>query len=116
MYSTWVMLMVVFFSGLKAIVLLKMAYKVFTCEDYALRTMGDAIASFLDNEDTTTMGMCLVTSEELERDGWRDYYEARVYESKEKPRWSSATRNFEYWSTHGLSVILFIISFCHYAN
>lgn len=67
-YSLHIMIAVIICNAVKAVC---MVLAVFESKDNPLVTVGDAVASFLNNEDTTTVGMCIVTMKEIKKGAWK---------------------------------------------
>lgn len=67
-----------------------MFYTVFTTTEEPLITMGDAVASFLENEDASTRNNCLLTVKEV-RSGYNQAVtEVAVWEDPQF-RWRDTT-------------------------
>jgi hypothetical protein len=96
-FNIWIMVMVIVFVTLAAAVMLYMSWRVLKREDDALRTMGDAVASFLEREDGNTRGMCLVSKAEVEKQ-WKEEYDPVMFEGKRRVRWIAASSRKEWWS------------------
>ncbi|KAF1931586.1 uncharacterized protein M421DRAFT_55896 [Didymella exigua CBS 183.55] len=93
-YNVWIMGAVVVFSTIKV---LAIAALVFTHPDGTfLRTIGDAIASFLENPDPTTENMCLVSSTQVRKHGFAT---SASPQALAKPRANTA----EFFSMVGVS-------------
>jgi hypothetical protein len=97
-FNIYIMVIVIVFVFISEVVMLYMSYVVlFRKADDNLRTMGDAIASFLQREDESTSGMCLVTKDEIEKE-WRDHYDPIMFQEKKKMRWIEASSRREWWT------------------
>lgn len=132
-YNVWIMGAVVVFSVVKV---LAIAVLVFTHPDGTfLRTIGDAIASFLERHDPTTDNMCLVSSAQVRSYGfttsvspqaftrprrrWWSYGEGVVENStipyspqtftNAQPRWWTGANSAEFFSTVGVSAAYVVI-------
>ncbi|KAF2804137.1 uncharacterized protein BDZ99DRAFT_398345 [Mytilinidion resinicola] len=77
-YNVWMMLAVVVFDIFKTAT---MIWMILQHPIGALRTSGDAIASFLNREDETTRDMCLVSPATLHRSGWLDSFPPQLLTS-----------------------------------
>ncbi|KAF1833717.1 hypothetical protein BDW02DRAFT_569698 [Decorospora gaudefroyi] len=75
-----------------------------------LRTIGDAIASFLEEEDPTTKGMCLVTSQQIRKDGFRASYRygPQIYTGM-RPRWLTGANTTEFFTTICVSAFYILV-------
>ena len=47
-----------------------MAFTVWTCREFSMVTLGDAVSSFLERRDPYTNGMCTVTKKDIEKRAW----------------------------------------------
>lgn len=77
-FSLQLVIVVLFINTLKMILML---YVVFGLHETPLMTIGDAIASFLNNEDSTTKGCCLVSKFDIKVNKLR--WQCREGESNE---------------------------------
>jgi hypothetical protein len=85
-YNVWIMGAVVVFSVIKV---LAIAVLVFTHpEGMFLRTIGDAIASFLERSDPTTEDMCLVSSTQVRKHGFATSASPRALNNSRRRWWS----------------------------
>ncbi|KAH8730757.1 hypothetical protein GQ44DRAFT_672608 [Phaeosphaeriaceae sp. PMI808] len=111
-FNRWLMLGVVCFGSIKAIVI---AYLVFARPSgRSLRTLGDAIASFLEEEDVTTKEKCLVSSHQFRKHGLRESYAPQVF-TGDRPRWLSSANTTEFFSSIGVSAFyIFVLSIALY--
>ena len=50
--------------------LLCMALTMWSCKEFSMVTLGDAIGNFLERPDPYTQGMCTVTKKQIEKDNW----------------------------------------------
>lgn len=132
-YNVWIMGAVVVFSVIKV---LAIAVLVFTHPSGAfLRTLGDAIASFLEKPDMTTANMCLVSSSQVRKHGfatsasphaltknrlrWWSRVDnvaggsATTYPPQQfantRPRWWTGANTAEFFSTVGISAAYVVI-------
>lgn len=99
-YNVWLMCAIVIFGFIKTIVIAALVF--LPISGHALRTIGDAIASYLEEEDPTTKDMCLVTSKQIRKHGFTTRYEPQVYTGA-RPRWYSGANTTEFFSTIGVS-------------
>lgn len=91
-FNVWIMGAVVLFSIIKV---LAIAVLVFTHpKGTFLRTIGDAIASFLEKSDPTTENMCLVTSAQVRKHGFGVSASPRALDTA-RQRWWSRTNSIE---------------------
>lgn len=99
-YNAYIMLAVVVFSVTKV---LAIAALVFTHPkgDF-LRTIGDAVTSFLKDQDTTTKDMCLVSSAQIRKHGFGIIYGPQIF-TDSRPRWWTGANTTEFFSTVGIS-------------
>ncbi|KAK5018825.1 hypothetical protein BJ546DRAFT_270012 [Cryomyces antarcticus] len=105
-YNVWMMLGVVLFGGIKTVT---MAWMVFKLRVPSLRTVGDAVASFLSVPDQSTTDMCLVSTSDLRKHGWSEGgFPPQVYTGL-KLRWWRAMSNIQWWLTHALAILFVII-------
>jgi hypothetical protein len=100
-FNAWLMLAVVIFGVIKVFAI---AWIVFTGSGKTiyLRTLGDAIKSYLEEEDPTTQNMSLVSSALIRKQGLHQAFEPQIYTGS-RPRWYSAANTTEFFSTVGLS-------------
>jgi hypothetical protein len=100
-FNVWLMLAVVVFGVIKVFAI---AWIVFTGsgDKNHLRTLGDAIQSYLEKEDPKTQNMSLVSSVQIRKEGLLNSFEPQVYNGA-RPRWYSAANTTEFFSTVGLS-------------
>lgn len=73
-----------------------------------LRAIGDAIASFLEREDSTTKDMCLITSQQVRKHGHQTRYEPQVY-TDTRPRWFTAANTTEFFASIGVSALYIVV-------
>lgn len=100
------MLAVIFFSVIKV---LAIAILVFTHPDGEfLRTIGDAITSFLKEQDLTTKNMCLVSSVQIRKLGFTGPHSPQTF-TKVRPRWWTSANTTEFFSTVGISGAFVVI-------
>ncbi|KAI0126046.1 hypothetical protein BJ170DRAFT_458903 [Xylariales sp. AK1849] len=98
-FNDWIMLMVVVFVAIELLVMLKLSWSVLKSpQDTALRTMGDAVASFLRREDESTNGMCLGPMHQVQ-DGWKGNQDPVVYHGAGNVRWARTTSQRQWWTT-----------------
>ncbi|KAF1845476.1 uncharacterized protein K460DRAFT_311919 [Cucurbitaria berberidis CBS 394.84] len=105
-FNAWLMLAVVVFGVIKVLTL---CYLVFwRPADRFLRTLGDAIASFLEEEDPTTKNMCLVSSKQVRKHGFKTPYEPQIFTGS-RPRWLNGANTTEFCTTIGISVFYILV-------
>jgi hypothetical protein len=105
-FNQWLMLSVVVFGVIKTAVI---AYVLIARPPGRfLRTLGDAIASYLEEEDATTKDMCLISSKQIRKHGFKDGYEPQTY-TGDRPRWLSSANTTEFFSTIGISAFYIIV-------
>jgi hypothetical protein len=106
-FNVWLMLTVVVFGLIKV---LAIAWIVFTGsgDKNRLRTLGDAIQSYLEKKDPITQNMSLVSSVQIRKEGLFNSFEPQVYNGA-RPRWYSAANTTEFFSTVGLSGVFAIM-------
>ncbi|KAF2756565.1 hypothetical protein EJ05DRAFT_502068 [Pseudovirgaria hyperparasitica] len=105
-FNVWLMLAVVVVGSIKTIII---AYLVFEKPvGQFLRTLGDAISSFLQFEDETTRGMCLVSSRQIRKDNWAAHYDPQVHTGRHL-RWWHGANSVQFFSTIGLSSVYAIV-------
>lgn len=105
-FNEWLMLAVVVFGGVKV---LTICYLVFwRPSGIFLRTLGDAIASFLEKEDTTTRDMCLVSSKQIRKRGFQSPYEPQTFTGA-RPRWLTSANTTEFFITIAASAAYIIV-------
>ena len=102
-FSSTIMWIVCFMNFLKCgFVIFVSCYS--GCAD-SLVTLGDAVASFLENPDSTTKGMCLADKRSFPRKGPWGTTEPIMFQSR-KTRWIEATTKRHFGSTIALYVFL----------
>ena len=99
-FNAWLMLPVVVFGVIKVLIIGYLV--VWRPTGRFLRTMGDAIASFLEEEDPTTKDMCLVSSTQVRKNGFQTPYEPQIFSGR-FPRWFTGANSTEFFSTIGVS-------------
>ena len=105
-FNGYLMIGVVVFGVIKA---LAICYLVFERPvGQYLHTIGDAIASFLEREDPTTTGMCLVTSQQIRKQGFQTRYESQMYNST-RPRWFIAANTTEFFASIGVFALYIVV-------
>lgn len=94
--------LVTFLNLFKAVLIL---YTVFYVKDNPLMTMGDAVASFMEDRDPTTKDLCLLTMHDLKQH--RDFFPAGPREwSGQKYRWKDVTSR----TRRTVTLIMFVIA------
>lgn len=101
-FNQWLMLGVVIFGGIKTIIIAYLL--IWHPPGRFLRTLGDAIASFLESEDPTTKDMCLVSSKQIRKHGFTAGFQPQIY-SGLRPRWFSSANTTEFFSTISLTAL-----------
>lgn len=131
-YNAYIMLAVVVFGVFKVAAI---AVLVFTRpKGEFLRTLGDAVASYLKMGDPTTKGMCLVSSAQIRKHGfsrsekahtatkrlfWKNLqvkqaeditrpYAPQIFTNL-RPRWWTSVNTAEFFSTIGISAVYAIV-------
>lgn len=108
-FSVQIIIMIIFINTLKMILML---YVVFGLNETPLMTIGDAIASFLHEEDPTTKGSCLVSKYDIKinkiqwqyREGESDALPAIAW-LPIKVRWAHAVSRTRLWAC-GVMLVL----------
>jgi hypothetical protein len=95
------MLGIVILGAIKIITMICILFQWHSDPRHYLRTIGDAVVSFIEMPDPTTEGMCLVTKSQLRRKGWEKEFGPRVYEVR-RARWMDCMSRSRFWSIHGL--------------
>ncbi|CZT51609.1 uncharacterized protein RSE6_12773 [Rhynchosporium secalis] len=70
-FSRILVLVIIICNACKALCMLRVAWGF--ADSPPLVTLGDAIASFLDNSDQTTNGLCLASKEDMQNGAWTEY-------------------------------------------
>jgi hypothetical protein len=105
-FNSWLMLGVVVFGGVKTLVI---AYLLLAgSPGQSLRTLGDAVASYLEVEDPTTNHMSLVSSKQIRMHGLKDSYAPQTFIG-DRPRWLSSANTTEFFSTIGVSAFYIVV-------
>ncbi|KAF1912724.1 hypothetical protein BDU57DRAFT_583233 [Ampelomyces quisqualis] len=105
-FNQWLMLGVVIFGGAKTIVI---SYILLARRPGRfLRTVGDAIASFLEQEDPTTKDLSLVSSMQIRKSGFQEPYAPQVF-TGDRPRWLSSANTTEFFSTVGVFAFYIVV-------
>lgn len=105
-FNQYLMLGVVVFGGIKTIVIAYLL--VWRRSGRFLRTLGDAIASFLEEEDLTTKKMCLVSSKLIRKHGFKELFAPQAFTAI-RPRWFSSANTTEFYSTIGVSAFYIVV-------
>jgi hypothetical protein len=105
-FNQWLMLGVVIFGGIKTILIAYLL--IWRPPGRYLRTLGDAIASFLEKEDETSKGMCLVSSKLIRRHGFTSRFSPQTF-TNSRPRWFTSANTTEFFSTVGTSGFYILI-------
>jgi hypothetical protein len=105
-FNQWLMLGVVVFGGVKTLVIAYLL--IWRPKGHFLRTLGDAIVSFLEKEDATTKNMCLVSSKQIRKHGFQEPFEPQVFTAI-RPRWFSSANTTEFYSTIGVSALYIVV-------
>jgi hypothetical protein len=107
-FNAYIMLGVVVFSAVKVFAI---AILVFTHPSGEfLRTIGDAITSFLKKPDPNTKDMCLVSSAQIRKHGFKNDYPSQPFTGS-RPRWWVGANTIEFFCTVGLSAS-YVVSLC----
>jgi hypothetical protein len=105
-FNQWLMLGVLVFGAIKTLVI---AYLLLVgSPGHSLRTLGDAVACYLEMEDPTTRHMCLVSSKQIRKHGFKDSYAPQIF-TGHRPRWLSSANTTEFFSTIGVSAFYIIV-------
>jgi hypothetical protein len=105
-FNGYLMLGVVVFGVIKTAVI---AYLLFArSSGTVLRTLGDAVASYLKEEDEITKNMCLVSSKQIRKHGFNEPYPPQTF-TGDRPRWLSSANTKEFFSTIGVSMFYIIV-------
>lgn len=132
-YNVWIWGAVLVFSIFKVSAIAVLLFTHPNRDSKFLRTIGDAIASFMERHDPTTKDMCLVSSAQIRKHGftasasqqtsskprrrWRSQtpeekisvpYAPQTY-TNERPRWWVGANTTEFFSTVGISAAYVII-------
>ncbi|MCJ1462005.1 hypothetical protein MMC07_000605 [Pseudocyphellaria aurata] len=101
-FSSQIVIVVIVINTLKMVLML---FVVFGLNETPLMTIGDAVASFLDEEDPTTKGCCLVSKFDIKVNKLQWQYrdgESNAPVAKEwmptKVRWARAVSRTRWWS------------------
>jgi hypothetical protein len=105
-FNAWLMCAVVVLGFIKTVVIAVLVS--LRISGHALRTIGDTIASYLKEEDPTTKNMCLVTSKQIRKHGFKAPYEPQIYTGA-RPRWFSGANTTEFFSTIGVSALYIVV-------
>ncbi|KAH7068666.1 hypothetical protein FB567DRAFT_599060 [Paraphoma chrysanthemicola] len=105
-FNQWLMLGVVIFGGIKTIVIGYLL--VVRPTGRFLRTLGDAIASFMEKEDPTTKNMSLVTSKQIRKNGFLEGYAPQIF-TGQRPRWLNSANTTEFFTTVGISALYIVV-------
>jgi hypothetical protein len=100
-FNVWLMLCVVVCGICKTVIMAILFFQNLGRKDGHLRTMGDAVASFLETEDHTTRNMCLVTPNQLRKGGWKDGFKSQLYTGRQL-RWYESLSRRQLYTTHGM--------------
>jgi hypothetical protein len=93
-FNIFILLVVAICNLLKALV---MTWMVLRYNTSGLVTLGDAMASFLDNPDLTTAGICMMSSRKIRRGEWKSV-RPQLYSGTRK-RWWRAVSRTEWWTS-----------------
>ncbi|MCJ1394217.1 hypothetical protein MMC18_007095 [Xylographa bjoerkii] len=85
-----IMLIVIVCNLLKTIC---MALTLWTIHEWPLVTIGDAIASFLEQPDITTIGLCLLSKADVRHHSWRFPESSTIWEPVRERQWDGANTN-----------------------
>ncbi|KAF1990616.1 hypothetical protein K402DRAFT_460066 [Aulographum hederae CBS 113979] len=110
-YQVWMMLAIVVFGLIKTCIMWWLVFHPGLRKNQYLRTMGDAIASFMRREDPHTRGMCLVPADQLKKGDWKEASEPQVYASR-RLRLRNTVSRAEWYGTHGVALTAALIVSC----
>lgn len=79
-------------------------------EDASLRTIGDAVVSFLAREDEMTKGMCLVSKEMLAGSKNWNFPPVQYHDGKKRVRLATASSRREWWIVFSMQAPPFLRS------
>ncbi|KAE9375066.1 hypothetical protein N431DRAFT_406186 [Stipitochalara longipes BDJ] len=96
-FNIFILLVVAICNLLKALIMTWLALRYKASE---LVTLGDAVASFLENPDPTTARICMASSRDIRRGEWKST-RPQVY-SETKKRWWRAVSRTEWWTTNSI--------------
>jgi hypothetical protein len=105
-FNQWMMLGVVVLGVVKTIVIAYLS--IWRPHGRFLRTLGDAIASFLEVQDETTTNMCLVSSKQIRKHGFKGPFQPQLFTGI-RPQWFSSANTTEFFSTIGISALYIVI-------
>lgn len=97
-FSVSIMVIVIIVNMIKAVVMITTVLKL---RAPALATVGDAIATFLDEPDPTTKSMCLATKDDFSKGNWKKRRVDPVPWVSKRPFWFRAA-SFKRWFTCNL--------------
>ncbi len=104
-FNLYLMLGVVVFGVVKVITLCVM---VFRSSGHCLRTLGDAIVSFLEDPDPATKDMCLVSSKQIRKSGFQMTYTPQTFTGR-RNRWLNSANTKEFLSSIGVGALYVLI-------
>lgn len=105
-FNGWLMIAVVVCGVVKVLIL---GFLVFSPQPgRLLRTIGDAIASFLQEPDPVTKDMCLVSSKQIRKHGFLNPFPPQPY-SDTRPRWFTGANTIEFFASIGISALYILI-------
>ncbi|ORY11736.1 hypothetical protein BCR34DRAFT_483765 [Clohesyomyces aquaticus] len=104
-FSLGIAILVIVLNFCKALIIL---YTVFGVEDDPLMTMGDAVASFLENPDSTTRNMCLLTMKQAKTYNWCRPALSQEWDPTVH-RWKDATSKTRRTTTFAMYVLALIL-------
>lgn len=87
-------------NAIKVVCLALTVYYLWDVDEPILATTGDAIASFLEDQDHSTQGHCLMDNVSLAQGEWQSTQRSkhgRIYDRKPKKRLYSATSAWRFW-------------------
>ena len=112
-FVSYILYVVVACNAVKFICMIFAARYLWNLDEPILATVGDAVASFLEQEDRTTAGWCLLDLQSLR--AWRHTYVKDGYDStykrQSKRRLYSATTSTRWWFTVLLCTLYLIAGF-----
>jgi hypothetical protein len=105
-YSVHLAIVVILFNAMKTLTILA---SVFALRNNPMLTIGDAVASFLREPDTSTFKMCLISQQRIHNVGlgWKARKQPRKFIVR-KYTWSSAVKRGKRWTIRFTSVAVYL--------
>lgn len=104
-YNVWLMLAVLVCGFIKTIVIIWICVR--HSHNHNLRTFGDAVNSFLTNEDETTHNLCLISSKTFDRKGLEPHAPQRYVSTRQ--RWYVSAGPKHFWTVTVLTLIYIVL-------